>query len=223
MSSAPQTWRLRPGVHAVTVDEDLVLLDVAADAYVCLPNGAPAVRVADDSDLVDIPEPELARELLEARLVEQWAGRGPRVRRRPPPAAASALPWSYPPPRPTDAFEAAAALLGVAAHYRGRTLSEVMRHVGPSVGARTDSPPGPDVLRIVERFHRWIPYAPLSGKCLLRAFVLLRLLRRHGHDAAWVFGVATRPFRAHCWLQRGDVVLNDTVERARAYTPIMVA
>jgi hypothetical protein len=38
----------------------------------------------------------------------------------------------------------------------------------------------------------------------------------------WVFGVQSRPFAAHCWLQLGGVVLNDTVDHVKRYTPIMV-
>ena len=29
------------------------------------------------------------------------------------------------------------------------------------------------------------------------------------------------PFSAHCWVQQGDVVLNDTIENVRPFTPIM--
>jgi hypothetical protein len=105
-------------------------------------------------------------------------------------------------------------------HYRGKRLAEILQSVerGPPATATSPSPP---LLDVVADFHRWIPYAPVSGKCLLRSFMLLRLLRRRGHDALWVFGVRTWPFYAHCWLQCGDVVLDDDVERVTAFTPIM--
>ena len=48
------------------------------------------------------------------------------------------------------------------------------------------------------------------------------MLRRAGQNAAWVFGVRTWPFSAHCWLQIGDAVLDDDPERVSRYTPIMV-
>ena len=44
-----------------------------------------------------------------------------------------------------------------------------------------------------------------------------------GGGADWVFAVKGAPFAAHCWIQLGDIVLNDSVENVRAYTPIMVA
>ena len=64
------------------------------------------------------------------------------------------------------------------------------------------------------------PFAPFQGECLFRAFLLLAYLRLEGRHATWVFGVRTYPFQAHCWLQVGDMVLNDAVERICGYTPI---
>ena len=57
--------------------------------------------------------------------------------------------------------------------------------------------------------------------CLLESIVLLELFARYGLYPRWVFGVRTRPFAAHCWLQHEQLVLNDTAERVSAYTPIM--
>jgi hypothetical protein len=57
--------------------------------------------------------------------------------------------------------------------------------------------------------------------CLLESIVLLELFARYDLYPQWVFGVHTRPFAAHCWLQYQDLVLNDTAERVSAYTPIM--
>lgn len=36
----------------------------------------------------------------------------------------------------------------------------------------------------------------------------------------WVFGVRTWPFAAHCWIQIGDLVVGDVLDRVRGYTPI---
>jgi transglutaminase-like putative cysteine protease len=58
--------------------------------------------------------------------------------------------------------------------------------------------------------------------CLFESFAFLEFLRLHGIHARWVFGVQARPFGAHCWVQYEDVVLNDSVERAVSFTPIMV-
>jgi len=67
------------------------------------------------------------------------------------------------------------------------------------------------------------PWVPSEGECLQRAFQLRRLLARRGIAVDWVFGVRTWPFGAHCWLQSGDMLVGDRLERVGRYTPIMRA
>ena len=51
---------------------------------------------------------------------------------------------------------------------------------------------------------------------------MLDFLRKRGLDADLVIGVRTYPFHAHCWLQAGSVVLNETLHDAAGHTPIRV-
>jgi len=51
---------------------------------------------------------------------------------------------------------------------------------------------------------------------------LVRFLARRRLSASIVFAVTTNPFNAHCWVQSGDLVLNDTVGNAILHTPIRV-
>ncbi len=37
-----------------------------------------------------------------------------------------------------------------------------------------------------------------------------------------IFGVSMRPFRSHCWVQVGDIVINDRLDNIRNFTPILV-
>jgi hypothetical protein len=60
-------------------------------------------------------------------------------------------------------------------------------------------------------------------ECLHDSLSLLEFLAAHDIHADWVFGVQARPFAAHCWVQHGSVVFNDTLEHVRGYTPIMIA
>jgi hypothetical protein len=48
------------------------------------------------------------------------------------------------------------------------------------------------------------------------------MLAAHGLRSSLVFGVRPRPFSAHCWLQRGPVVLNDRLDIIKAYIPVHV-
>jgi hypothetical protein len=63
-------------------------------------------------------------------------------------------------------------------------------------------------------------YVPIDPLCLLDSLSLLRFLSRRGLCATLVFGVTLEPFTAHCWLQAGALVLNETLSDANTYTPI---
>ena len=77
--------------------------------------------------------------------------------------------------------------------------------------------------KLVEAFMRYRVFLFSSkDECLYDSFALLEFLARYGIYPDWVFGVQTRPFAAHCWVQQDGVVFNDTVEHVSGYTPIMV-
>jgi len=59
-------------------------------------------------------------------------------------------------------------------------------------------------------------------KCLQWSISTALRLLWHGHSPTLVFGVAMYPFRAHCWVQDGDRVLNDSIENVRQFEPILV-
>jgi hypothetical protein len=218
--SITPVWRLAPGVHAVAVDDDLVILDVRADAYHCLAGAGPALT-RDNASVPIVSNPAVAELLSIAGLIDGQSHAKPPAAFLPPLPRASAIPATTPKPAWEDIPAAAGSVMDVVLRYRGRTFAEILQSVGAPRDDVSAGPPPAPLLALVERFHRWIPYAPVSGKCLLRSFILLRILRRSGHDARWVFGVSTWPFRAHCWLQHGDVALDDSVDYLTAFTPIM--
>ena len=63
---------------------------------------------------------------------------------------------------------------------------------------------------------------PIQPVCLLDSVALLDFLSRRGLDADLVFGVIARPFSAHCWLQVGDLALNDEFDNLTGRAPILV-
>jgi len=74
---------------------------------------------------------------------------------------------------------------------------------------------------LVEAYAGLRPFFPRPYVCLFDSLALAYFLSLHGIRPRLVFGVQTGPFAAHCWLQFRDIVLNDSVERVLAYTPIM--
>lgn len=217
----PNRQALAPGVHVAVVDDDLVFLDVPQDRYVCLPGVALTARVDAGRTAIDIDSPALLGELREAGLTtEAQAPRAPW--RAPPRPEVCTLRREVEAPRLRDVPEGARAVTDLWVAYRGRSLAELLKMMPSPKGDAPSTGSLDEVVRIAIRFQRWAPFAPTSAKCLLRTFMLRRLLRRRGQDALWVFGVRTRPFGAHCWLQADGIVLDDDVDRIAAFEPILV-
>ncbi|CAM8668275.1 lasso peptide biosynthesis B2 protein [Sphingobium cupriresistens] len=61
---------------------------------------------------------------------------------------------------------------------------------------------------------------PLRLNCVSRTRALKHFLARYGLDTDMIVAVRLHPFSAHCWLQSGDMVLNDTLEGIAPYTVI---
>jgi hypothetical protein len=70
------------------------------------------------------------------------------------------------------------------------------------------------------RARRALPIAP---NCLYDSLALKRFLKRRSVAADLVIGTKLHPFAAHCWLQDGTTVLNDSLAAARGFAPILVA
>jgi len=212
VTSPVECRALADGVYMVPVDDDLVILDLRADAYACLPHAAAAVRIDGATVEADLG---LLGLMTETGLVHDAQ---PRHGRTPP-----ALPGRCVEPRSGWTSILAAAYMLIA-HFRIHHLGS-----GPTVQALIKALPSrpakcADAARaaaVTAAFIRLMPWAPRQGACLHRAFLLLSMLRRAGVDAVWVFGVRTWPFAAHCWLQMGDAVLDDDPERVSQYAPIM--
>ena len=77
--------------------------------------------------------------------------------------------------------------------------------------------------RLVSIFDLLRPFFPANYLCLFDSLALVEFLAPYGLFPTWVYGVEAEPFNAHCWIQEGDVLFNDLVDRVRLFTPIMAA
>lgn len=57
--------------------------------------------------------------------------------------------------------------------------------------------------------------------CTFDSLALLEFLALHRLHARWIFGVRAEPFHAHCWVQHGEALLNERLDRAARLTPIL--
>lgn len=204
---------LKDGIHAVAIDDDVALLDVAGDAYFCLPDAA--MDLWTEAQAVTV-----AGGLAEILDAQGWLCDRPASGVSPLPA----------PPRRTAFHEPSAsltftdwrALVGAVRDLRraerGGDLASMLAVAGNGKYAGDEG----TVLRAAAALRHVQPWLPLDGECLQRSALLVGFLRRLGLRADWVFAVRLWPFNAHCWVQHGDVCLNDDHERLQAYTPIYV-
>lgn len=206
--------RLSSHTHAAVCGDDLVLLDVAAGSYACLAGCAPLVELSTASSAIAVGDPELALGLLRIGALEEGSP-SPRFIAAPAGrdvAGAGAITAGA-------ASAMIAALAWMARSYWRAPFGQLIKTAQAGrMGASQDEA---KITELTRAFGRMLPWAPAQGACLYRSFYLLAFLRRHGLSASWVFGVQTYSFEAHCWLQSGDLVLDDHVEHVRSFAPIL--
>jgi hypothetical protein len=98
---------------------------------------------------------------------------------------------------------------------------------GAAAPRQPAAPPGLSDLALARALEQAVSRVSRLGLtrplCLARSLALVDLLRRHGiDDAAVCVGVRMidRSLRAHAWVEWRGVVLGDSVESVRTYTPI---
>lgn len=126
--------------------------------------------------------------------------------------------------RPSDLRKFLKAAIKASSKLRFLSLQRTVRGIGDrGQKHRSGGRRNHDLLaHLVNIFFRLRPLYPRSYICRFDSLALLEFLAFFERYPSWVFGVRTEPFSAHCWVQEGDWILNDTVERVRRYTPIMV-
>jgi len=120
-------------------------------------------------------------------------------------------------------FAAAVAALGsVALALRARGLGVAVHRLRrrPQVDPRHDT--DDTVAAIVAGFRSAEAVFSANRRCLLYSLALGYRLRRSGEPFHLVIAVKLAPFAAHCWIQQGDRLLNDSLDHARLFTPILI-
>ena len=211
--AAPRLW-CAPGVHLARVEEDIIVLDLKADAYNCLIGGARSVRLIEGGGL-EVSDPEVSEALAAAGIATPTPHRAPRPRLL---APARELPRTAPDSWPMT-LQAVTALAVATIGFRGKSLEALIAVDTPGPASTPLDETELDRLVCAVRSAR--PFVPFDGECLQRSWELRRLLAARGIASDWIFGVRTWPFAAHCWIQIGDLVIGDRLERVRFFTPIL--
>lgn len=222
---SPMTLHLREDVYCCVANGKTVLLDLRADRYIALsPGTASALQSLLDNSTTDGPPPSALLPLVEAGLVENSND-------MPPPPAPLQTPTqsvlSLTLPRPSllrllEAFSHQVhATRSLARHGFYATIDRIRRRKAKALQAtQTNRSVLPHAILAANlRLGR---YVRAQDRCLPRAIGLIELLARHDAYPCLVMAVRMKPFEAHAWVQWDDMVLNDTVDQVRRYTPILV-
>lgn len=97
-------------------------------------------------------------------------------------------------------------------------------------GLRPDSKPGmaaaeSDQAKLLAAVHDFLKarkLVPVGTRCLLDSLAMAKFLKRRCMRVNVIVGVTGDPFSAHCWVQAGNMVLNDALGNVRIYSPIRV-
>jgi hypothetical protein len=225
-------------VHLCKTDFHWILLDLARDRYLAIHNrdfepfgphlhgwqqcATPAAQSASDSE----PTPQLAVQLLSEGLVTPDGKSGKVFAAIDVKAPGEALDRAIHSPFPSLIRGPTFFLASIKADHllRRSHIADIVR----SVRARKQGPRqlgrGFDIVkasRLIRQFNVLRPFYPRDYLCLFESLALIEFLALHRLFPDWVFGVTSDPFMAHCWVQDGDRLLNESVERASAYVPIM--
>ncbi|CAN5259674.1 lasso peptide biosynthesis B2 protein [soil metagenome] len=211
----PDTLWCAPGIHLTIIDQDVVVLDLGADRYHCLLDGAGLLKPEPDGRIA-VADDETAEALIASALADQQ----PLIeaRRDVIPAARELLLAAN--PSAGDVLQAATMWAVAAFVFRGRSLAALTDYHA-AVRDRAQSLDEARLAEVVGAARTARSWVPFEGECLKRSFQLRCVLAAQGIACDWVFGVRTWPFAAHCWLQIGDLVVGDRLDRVRRYTPIM--
>jgi hypothetical protein len=217
--------RLRHDVHWCESAGRIILLDVTADRYFCLPSEARPAFLALAAGKAGSEDAAALGMLTRRGLLVESASPGPFLQPARVDRPSRDL-LDYPAPR-----SSAVAMLGAlgqelraAWQLRTRPFSEVIalaRHRGAG-GRAPPADEGP-ALRSIASAADSIAFVTRShNRCLVRGLGVHSACRARGIRAKLVLGVIAHPFAAHCWVQLGDVVIVGGYEQARLYTPILV-
>ena len=207
-------YRLALDQYAVVLDEKAVVLDVRADRYRLLgASGAAALRALEAGE-----SSHPFYERLRSSGILQRGASGI-LANSPLPPTGSAL------ERPaSDGVDlrfrtVAGAVLSSMAELRWTGLKSTLRRASQrSIG---ESPDQDRLTPIAQAYARLRSRLPLHQICLADSLALHRIVTARGLGSAVVIGVRLDPFMAHCWLQAGDLVLNDSCDHVSGFTPIL--
>jgi hypothetical protein len=212
---------LRAGISYCEVAGQLLFLDVRRDRYFCLSETSEAAfkRVAQGAEAAAPDAAALAGMIGDGLLV-------PGAPLRPCP------PVSHPQASLIDALEGgssnAATLGAIAGLARARAalrllgLARTLARLPPPIGTASDAKQAANTMQVAAAYQQAGLLVTALDRCLPRSIAVAHRCRRLGIPVDLILGVRLQPFAAHCWVQLGETIVNDRLDKVRNFTPILV-
>ncbi len=214
-------WRILPHLTACVAADHVVLLDIRQDRYFLVP-AALGSRIADwlGSTAPEAPPPAFDALMRNSGILREGDACAPAPHAEPV-AIPVTLESSSAPASigPIDRLQIARAVLASRVALRHLPLATVLRRYRERPVARQSMVPDP--LALARRFASACHFSPLARQCLRDSLALGTWLKDQGVAPTLVFGVAAPAFSAHCWVQDGAAILNDSFDRVSRFTPIL--
>ena len=228
-------------VFVCAVELHWIILDVSRDKYLCihkrhfaqrgpqLHGWSGAFEPTDcNFDEISCDAIELTTDLLQQEILTQDPTRGKRTDAVKIPAATAAFNSRRAGPNRALQFRYAPAFLLASTRADYYLKRHSFARVTCAVDARRHRKSerrqmvhDESVEALLFIFNALRPIYPRDYLCLFDSLALIEFLAQYGLFPRWVFGVSADPFCAHCWVQDGGFVMNDTLERVFRYQPIM--
>lgn len=216
---------LREGVSFCETSGRLLFLDVASDRYFCLEKEADRAlrRLTGGERLGYEDETVLADLVADGLLAQASEGARPQACTPPPEPERSLIDEELPVGSAALAHAlwrlARSALALKVRPLRANIASTMQRKAGIGPEAEAFSPIAAEVAGAFKRSA--LIAAPLD-RCLPRSFATAHVLLDRKVRPDLVFGVRLHPFGAHCWVQHGRTLVNETLDQVRNFTPVLV-
>jgi len=114
------------------------------------------------------------------------------------------------------------ACISAATALRFRSIEQIVEQMRRDKAPMTQQPL--DVRRahsLVMVFNTLRLLFPRGFLCRFDSLALIKFLGRYGIFPTWVFAVKLDPWGAHCWVQAEEILLNEEIDEAEEYIPVM--
>ncbi len=218
------TYALRDGLSFCTIEGRQLFLDLPSDRYFCL-----STRIERLFGDLRLGNPLAAEELgeLKAFGLIKPAAEQCVAACAPPPTATRSILKECPPAAPLLQCASAATRLAFSLlELKLRGISATIARVRDRKLSLVDAAMKPheelDIVQVAEAFQVTAEHIGIQDQCLPRSIAVAHRLIDYGASPQLVLGVTLRPFRAHAWVQWRDLLVNEWIDVARHFTPILV-